>query len=30
MTLGAEVRRMLPRLVDGFSAYVIARTAEAV
>jgi hypothetical protein len=30
VTVGAEVRRMLPRLVDAFSAYVVARTAGAV
>jgi hypothetical protein len=27
MTLGNEVRRMLPKLVDAFSAYVIERAA---
>jgi uncharacterized protein YndB with AHSA1/START domain len=28
MTLGSEVRRMLPRIIDSFSDYVVARSAE--
>jgi hypothetical protein len=29
VTLGAEVRRTLPRLVDAFSAYVVQRSAAS-
>ena len=29
MTLGSEVRRMLPRIIDAFSEYVVARSAGA-
>jgi uncharacterized protein YndB with AHSA1/START domain len=29
MTLGTEVRRMLPRLIDAFSDHVIARSAPS-
>jgi len=28
MTLGSEVRRMLPRIIDAFSDYVVVRSAE--
>ena len=27
VTIGSEVRRMLPRLVDSFSDYVVLRTS---
>jgi len=30
MTLGSEVRRMLPELVDAFSAYVVERAAAGL